>query len=43
MPNTALEVDDFVEALERLYLVTLRPQLEGGFVAEIQDLFGCIT
>ena len=43
MPITALEVDDFAEALERLYPVTLRPQSEGGFVAEIQDLPGCIT
>ena len=43
MPNTALEVEDLAEALERLYPVTLRPQAEGGFVAEIEDLPGCIT
>ena len=43
MPNTALEVDDFAEALERLYPMTLQPQSEGSFVAKIEDLPGCIT
>jgi antitoxin HicB len=43
MPSTALGVADAAAALERLYPVTLRPQPEGGFVAEIEDLPGCIT
>jgi predicted RNase H-like HicB family nuclease len=43
MPSIAPGADDFAEALERLYPVTLRPQSEGGFVAEVEDLPGCIT
>lgn len=45
MPNIARGAADAdaVEALEALYPVTLRPQPEGGFVVEIEDLPGCIT
>lgn len=43
MRNTAVEVDEISELTELHYPVTLRPQAEGGFVAEIEDLPGCIT